>query len=653
MPSSQPESAELPLNADDATSVANNAAANELSPQVRLSDAEVMSVISLKQLGVDVESLLNQSWRSLVFDCEQLRVTPRLWVTPTLVVSMLVMFGLVCTQSGGWIPFTDILIKWGANIGLRTVAGESWRLLTCVFLHAGVSHLLLNAVMLWSIGRVVERLLGNGSFLIVFLFAGICGSLASVAWNPQVLGVGASGAAFGIIGAHLGVLIRQRQRFPKEMFQHYRNVSLIILVLNLAIGFTIPNIDLAAHFGGLAGGFVFGLIFTPPFLLPPAISRQWQLARQAALALIVCAGGAMLLPVPKPNALNWANVFPKNSAAQVDEDRKTMAWFIQHGDSSMQRVGSSPDNPLLRDLDKISAVRSYIGAYDIALRLSVANRDDQQAQRDLSQLSDKLRDVFQKLGRTYEAQKRHDLAVSFNKLGDVFWAIGRSDDALAQFQEVLRIRRDLADEDSNDAGRQSAVIDSLEKVGRVYVQAGKFDQAQEQYGQGIILLNGMTAKTPADVTLPKKKAWLESQLQVTANGPLVMGDWDRLLKADHRVLPQLLMLRAVEMLRKNELTLATQAAEKLRDLDATNNNSLYDAARVYARCAELVIREVSPEVTEAGQSERQKFLELALGCLKLSLAAGYENIEHMRQDREFKGLHGRPEFEGLFPIKKE
>ena len=94
-------------------------------------------------------------------------------------------------------PDRQTLVRWGAQFGPLTTQGQWWRLFTCTFLHIGILHLLCNMVVLWQIGGILERLLGRSAFLVVYLLAGLAGSLASLAWNPDVVAVGGERAGAG------------------------------------------------------------------------------------------------------------------------------------------------------------------------------------------------------------------------------------------------------------------------------------------------------------------------------------------------------------------------------------------------------------------------------------------------------------------------
>jgi rhomboid protease GluP len=147
----------------------------------------------------------------------------------------------------------------GANFGPKTANGQWWRLLTSTFIHIGFIHLLFNMWALWGAGLLVERLLGNTGFALVYLLSGLFGSLASCFWHPLLVCAGASGAVFGVYGALLGFVGRQRVSIPMQALSQLGKSSLAFLGYNLFYGLTVPNIDMAAHLGGLTAGFLCGV----------------------------------------------------------------------------------------------------------------------------------------------------------------------------------------------------------------------------------------------------------------------------------------------------------------------------------------------------------------------------------------------------------
>ena len=162
---------------------------------------------------------------NLVIDPAQLRLiefrrtlftlTPRIFVSYAFIAINVVVFAWMCFQQVHvFNPTADDLIAWGASYGPKTIDGQWWRLLTAMFLHAGAWHLAMNMYVLYIDGPLMERLLGNVGFTVLYLVSGLCGSVASLLWNPTAAGVGASGAIFGLFGAMLGLLVRHQGSIP-------------------------------------------------------------------------------------------------------------------------------------------------------------------------------------------------------------------------------------------------------------------------------------------------------------------------------------------------------------------------------------------------------------------------------------------------------
>src|SRR5215475_3534683 len=188
---------------------------------------------------------------------------PKIAVTSVLLGLNVAVFGLML--AGGMHPMAptiDRLIQWGANYGPKTTNGEWWRMFTAMFLHIGVLHLLFNMVALWNVGSFMERILGSVGFVVLYLLSGLLGSVASVAWNPFVVSAGASGAIFGLYGGLLAFLVRHRA-MQQASLAALRTNTLAFLGYNLVFGFIIQGIDMAAHLGGLAGGFICGCVLMP------------------------------------------------------------------------------------------------------------------------------------------------------------------------------------------------------------------------------------------------------------------------------------------------------------------------------------------------------------------------------------------------------
>lgn len=158
--------------------------------------------------------------------------------------------------------------QWGANAGRLTLHGQPWRLLTSMFLHANIIHLLLNMVGLWQVGSLVERIFGSVRFAGLYLLAGLIGGVVSIAFHPNGETLGASGALFGIMGGLLAFIGKKDSGVPPTIVQALRTSIGPVLLLNLAIGFAFPRLDNAAHIGGLVGGWLAGHLLARSLHVP-------------------------------------------------------------------------------------------------------------------------------------------------------------------------------------------------------------------------------------------------------------------------------------------------------------------------------------------------------------------------------------------------
>ena len=192
--------------------------------------------------------------------------------------------GQALINAGALVPATDVTPS-GFVGGL--VGGEYWRLLSSMFLHAGLLHLAFNAYALWIFGQEVERDIGSFSTLAVFLVTGVFAGAASYALAPgYIVAVGASGAIFGVLGAYIAYNWKRRQHV---MAQARVRGAIMLLVINLVIGFSIPSIDWRAHVGGLVAGLVAGWAVDPS--RPPALRRTFTIA---GLLVLVVAAAALV-----------------------------------------------------------------------------------------------------------------------------------------------------------------------------------------------------------------------------------------------------------------------------------------------------------------------------------------------------------------------
>jgi len=166
--------------------------------------------------------------------------------------------------SGGWFGMlgsSTPVTRWGEVLGYAPyrpggpvhgiAAGEWYRLVTAMFLHYGVLHLLLNMVLLWQLGRYLEAQLGPIRFSALYLLAGLGGNVAAYLFTPP--NQGAAGASTAIFGLFAAIIIVNR-RLKLDI-----TALIPLLVINLLFTFTVPNISWQGHIGGLVGGTLVGL----------------------------------------------------------------------------------------------------------------------------------------------------------------------------------------------------------------------------------------------------------------------------------------------------------------------------------------------------------------------------------------------------------
>jgi membrane associated rhomboid family serine protease len=176
------------------------------------------------------------------------------------------------------------------------VGGQWWRLVSSMFLHAGLIHLALNSYVLWIFGNEIEREIGRLETLAVFLITGVFAGAASFAFaSGFAIAVGASGAIFGLVGAFIAYNYLRRHHV---MAQARLRGALSMLVINLIIGFSIPRIDWRAHVGGLVAGLIAGYAVDPS--RPLALRRVY--ATVGLLALLAAAVALVVFRTAQINA---------------------------------------------------------------------------------------------------------------------------------------------------------------------------------------------------------------------------------------------------------------------------------------------------------------------------------------------------------------
>ncbi len=255
------------------------------------------------------------------------RMDARAPVTLALVAANGVVFAAMAAVGAGILESNPgVHVRWGSNLTPVTVDGEWWRLGTSMFLHFGIVHLLVNMWVLYVNGRLVERMFGSVRYLILYLFAGLLGSLVSTAWHPATNSAGASGAIFGVIGGMMAFFVSKKSRVPREVLQAQGRSIAVFAVYNIAFGLAYPGIDNAAHLGGAVGGFLAGLVLarplTPEARAEPKVLFVAGVAVAAAFALYASADLVLAL---------------KSRMSPEDRYVAGRVWFDYHEERTLKR----------------------------------------------------------------------------------------------------------------------------------------------------------------------------------------------------------------------------------------------------------------------------------------------------------------------------
>jgi rhomboid protease GluP len=329
-------------------------------------------------------------------------------------------------------PDTQQVLRWGADYGPYTLNGQYWRLITSMFIHFGIIHILGNMWCLWSLGRLAEKLLGPVSVLGTYLLTGVGASLLSLSWDPMRVSAGASGAIFGIAGALITTLYYGKHNLPKESVTRLLGYVVRFSLLNLLFGLR-GHVDNAAHLGGLVTGLLIGLFLARTFASPEE-ERSTQRRNILAVSALVL----LVLFVPVVKAKQYAVEFGKGQTAFHQKDYQAA---IEH----MQKYTSARPND--------DYGHAILGASFQALgRLDDAVRD---YERGLA-INPDYHYIQVNLAEIYVWQNKPEKALplfrkAMNKMSD-------DADAMYSYGKALVLTGDLVDAET--ALRKSIALDS-------------------------------------------------------------------------------------------------------------------------------------------------------------------------------------------------
>ena len=386
----------------------------------------------------------------------------------------MVLNGISVTDPGG-----EVLVRWGANWGRLTMTGQWWRLITYMFLHIGIVHIAFNMWCLWDLGMLCESLFGAWTFGAVYVISGIAGGIASLAWNPNNVSAGASGAIFGLVGALIASFYVGEFSMPQAFIRPRLRSLLLFAGYNLLFGL-FGRTDNAAHIGGFITGLAFGALIAR---VAPAAENV--LARTAVVFLVcvmVFAGGWLRYSRAYSLYLRWGNEL-------VAENRNVEAI------ADFQTAIRVKPNYVPAHLALAYAyffVPNYVQAEAELKRVLELDPQDATARYSLGfvylneQRTSEAREIFKQilaadpksaralfgLGATFVAEKRYDEAIEeygaalqINpRLEGAYFNIGSSQAMLKRYDQAIAAflkEREIAD----DYQTESALADAYRNKG--------------------------------------------------------------------------------------------------------------------------------------------------------------------------------------------
>lgn len=261
-------------------------------------------------------------------------------VTVAIVAVNVVIWVMMVAEGADWLNSTaDTLRDWGANYAPLSSQGKGWRMVTCLFLHAGVVQLAVNQWTLYQLGNWLERFFGSVGFLLLYFLSGFVGSVLGVRFRPDAVLVGSTSAIAGLIGALVAFYWRTPGLIPSFALNRLRAGTFVFLAYNIGVELYRQRLDSGGFFGGLIAGFLIGVLLSQPLTEGERTVRWHRNGLLAAAGFVLMILAPTFLRPPPPNvpleAVQWHDGIEKTlqtfSKAQEDyqADRTTDKEFLR------------------------------------------------------------------------------------------------------------------------------------------------------------------------------------------------------------------------------------------------------------------------------------------------------------------------------------
>jgi len=173
--------------------------------------------------------------------------------TALLIVANIAVYAALSALGGNFLEIDFRLLAFFGQMNVSVLQGEYWQLLTALFVHANLLHLLGNMFFLLIFGLRAEELFSKGTYFLVYLCSGLVGNLLTLLSGPYLVSVGASGAIFGVFGASVIYIRRNIGQSVLGALIY----SFYMFIMNMG-----ANVNLLSHFGGLAAGLLMGYVLS-------------------------------------------------------------------------------------------------------------------------------------------------------------------------------------------------------------------------------------------------------------------------------------------------------------------------------------------------------------------------------------------------------
>lgn len=179
-------------------------------------------------------------------------------ITTVLITITLISFIIQFLRFPGSSTSSVAIYESGGILGSYFTLDQSYRLITPIFVHIGIVHLVMNMLTLYFTGPIIEEIYGKSKYIAIYLICGIIGNAMSATFSPDAVSAGASTSLFGLFGI-LAMISSHKSSQMSLALSGYWNLIIINLLMNL----TQPSVSLSGHLGGLLGGIACYYVFRP------------------------------------------------------------------------------------------------------------------------------------------------------------------------------------------------------------------------------------------------------------------------------------------------------------------------------------------------------------------------------------------------------